>query len=236
MDRGTAIVMIMTDSLALQKLLAWTSPAYPIGAFTYSHGLEAAVEDGRVRTAQQLYDYVHAALSGGGIWVDAVLFAHTYARWEDEAALADIASLAAAFRASSETALESHQQGKSFLSITRKAWPHPALDAFSANHGSKPIAHCTVLALASACHGISLDMALEAYLHGSAANLVSAGVRVVPLGQSDGQITTARLSADCAKTATLAQQTPLEDLGTSAIQVDLACLAHETQYTRLFRS
>lgn len=226
----------MTTSLALQQLLAWTSPAYPIGAYTYSHGLEAAVESGAVTTPGALHDYVLAALSGGGIWVDAALFAQAWRAWDDAGMLEDIASLAAAFRATSETALESHQQGKSFLSITRKAWPHPALDAFAAQRGQRPIAHCVALAVACGCHGVDLKSALEAFLHGAAANLVSAGVRLIPLGQSDGQITTARLSAQCAAIAEKAMATHIDEIGASAVQVDMACLTHETQYTRLFRS
>lgn len=226
----------MTANLGLQQLLAWTSPAYPIGAYTYSHGLEAAVESGAVTTPQTLHDYVFAALSGGGIWVDAALFAHAWRAWDDPDTLDDIASLAAAFRATSETSLESHQQGKSFLSITRKAWPHPALDAFAAQRGQRPIAHCVALAVACGCHGVALKDALEAFLHGAAANLVSAGVRLIPLGQSDGQITTAKLSAQCAAIADKAMATHIDEIGASAVQVDMACLSHETQYTRLFRS
>lgn len=226
----------MTDSLALQKLLAWTSPSYPIGAYTYSHGLEAAVESGAVTTASTLGNYIHATLSCGGIWVDAALFAHAWRAWDDAEALNDIASLAAAFRATSETALESHQQGKSFLTMTRKAWPHEALDRLAKQRGKKPIAHCIALAAACGCHAIDLRSALEAFLHGAAANLVSAGVRLIPLGQSDGQITTARLSAHCAAIAEKAMITEIDDIGASAVQVDMACLSHETQYTRLFRS
>jgi urease accessory protein len=225
---------MLTDA-ALHRLLAWTSPSYPIGGFTYSHGLETAVEDGRVRTADDVADYVEAVLARGGGWVDAVLFVHAWRAAGDDAAFDQIAELATAFRGSSETALEARQQGGSFLTITRRAWPHPALDAFAARWEG-PIAHCAVLALACAAHGVPLVPALHASLHATAANLVSAGVRLVPLGQTDGQLALTRLAAALPGIADRALATPLDDLGTATPLLELASIAHETLYTRLFRS
>ena len=230
------ITIIMLTDLAFHRLLAWTSPAYPVGAFTYSHGLETAVDDGRVTNLDTLVDYVDAVLTRGGGWADAVLFAHGWRAADDAARFDDVAELAAAFRASSETALESHQQGRSFLTVTRRAWPHPALDDFARRDGDRPIAHCVVLALTTAAHGVPLAPALNAYLHGTAANLISAGVRLVPLGQTDGQIATARLAGRIEAIAERAMATPLDELGTAAPLLELASLHHETLYTRLFRS
>ncbi|WP_231635945.1 urease accessory protein UreF [Novosphingobium sp. ST904] len=231
----TAPAPMLTDG-ALHRLLAWTSPSYPVGSFTYSHGLETAVEDGRVRSAMDVVAYVEAVLARGGGWVDAVLFVHAWKAAGDDAAFDDISELAAAFRGSSETALEARQQGASFLAVTRKAWPHPALDAFSARNGDWPVAHCTVMALACAAHGVPLESALHALLHSTAANLVSAGVRLVPLGQTDGQHAIAALAPLIERIAARALVTPLEDLGTAAPDLELASIAHETLYTRLFRS
>lgn len=225
-----------TDAATLHRLLAWTSPAYPIGAFGYSHGLEAAVEAGGVRSADDLFDYVAAVIARGGGWVDAVLFVHGWRAAGDPAAFDEIAELAAAFRGSSETALESRQQGRSFLTVTRRAWPYPALDAYAERVDGWPIAHATVLALACAAHGVPIEHALNAFLHATAANLVSAGVRLVPLGQTDGQIATARLTRTVEAVVARALVAPLDDLGTAAPRLELACLAHETQYSRLFRS
>lgn len=230
-----AFTTMLTDG-AFHRLLAWTSPSYPIGAYTYSHGLETAVDDGRVRDAQSLVDYIDAVIAQGGGWIDAVLFVHAWRAAGDAEAFDDLAELAAAFRASSETALESRQQGKSFLTVTRRAWPHPALDAFADRWGARPIAHAAVLALACAAHGIPLLPALHAYLHGTAANLVSAGVRLVPLGQTDGQIATAMLGLLIEAVAARALVTPIEDLGSAAPLLELASMHHETLYTRLFRS
>ncbi|WP_043768999.1 urease accessory protein UreF [Algiphilus aromaticivorans] len=220
----------------LHRLLAWTSPAYPTGAFSYSHGLEWAVESGAVRDAGGLTAYVDAVMRRGGGWVDAVLFAHAWEAAGEPAQLDAIAELGAAFRGSAETALESHQQGRAFLQITRRAWPHPWLEAFAERQGTHPVAHAVVMALACAAHGVALVAALNAYLHALAANLVSAGVRLVPLGQTDGQIATATLSADIGAIAEAALATGLDELGTAAPGLELCAMHHETQYTRLFRS
>jgi urease accessory protein len=259
---------------ALYRLLAWSSPGYPTGAFSYSHGLEWAVETGGVANLQGLLDYVTGVLERGGGWVDAVLFAHawratpeageTVARIEPgslaeaiapamlspianshavetptaTAELDAIAQLAAAFRSSSETALESRQQGNAFLDVTRKAWPHPTLDAFATRQTAAgiPVAHCIAVAIACAAHEIALNPALHSYLHAVAANLVSAGARLIPLGQTQAQIAIARLSPVITGVVERALATSLDDLGTAAPAIELCSLRHETQYTRLFRS
>lgn len=252
----------MMPEPALYRLLAWSSPGYPTGAFSYSHGLEWAVETGDVANLQGLLDYVTAVLERGGGWVDAVLFAHawratpgssatTAAHAERdvpvESALAAIdplatidalAQLASAFRGSSETALESRQQGNAFLDVTRKAWPHPALDAFATRQAASgtPVAHCIAVAIACAAHEVALTPALHAYIHAVAANLVSAGARLIPLGQTQAQIAIARLSAIITSIVERALTTSLDDLGTAAPAIELCSLRHETQYTRLFRS
>ena len=244
----------MTNEAALYQLLAWSSPGYPTGAFSYSHGLEWAVETGSVADLRTLLDYITAVLSRGGAWVDTVLFVHawrlaspdvdadvaaTAARAPDRtsaAALDDLSQLASAFRGSAETALESRQQGAAFLDVTCKAWPHPALDAFAQRQKGAPVAHCIAVALACATHNIALTPALHSYLHAVAANLVSAGARLIPLGQTQAQIAIAQLSPTITQIVARAQTTTLDDLGTAAPLVEICSFRHETQYTRLFRS
>jgi len=223
---------------AMYRLLAWCSPSYPTGAFSYSHGLEWAVEEGSVRRAADAVDYISAVLERGGAWIDAVMFAHAYraAIAGDDALVDEVSELAAAFRASSETALESRQQGAAFLAVTRRAWPHAKLDAYAERQQEQPMAHAVVVALSCAAHGVPLQPALHAYLHSVAANLVSAGVRLVPLGQTDGQITTARLGPVVEAVTARALRTSLNDLGSAAPALEFCSLRHETQYTRLFRS
>jgi urease accessory protein len=226
---------MMTET-ALHRLLAWSSPGYPTGAFSYSHGLEWAVEAGSVRNLHELLDYVTAVLSRGGGWIDAVLFVHAWRSASRPAELDRLTELAAAFRGSAETALESRQQGAAFLDVTRKAWPHPALETFAGRHAGRPLAHCLVVALACAAHEIPLAPALHSYLHALASNLISAGARLIPLGQTQAQIAIARLSAVITQISGRALEMELDDLGTAAPAVELGSLLHETQYTRLFRS
>jgi urease accessory protein len=220
----------------LYRLLAWTSPAYPTGAFSYSHGLEWAVEEGSVHDLGTLVDYIDAVLARGGGWIDAVLFVHAHVCAHDPLAFDHVAELAAAFRASAETALESRQQGAAFLAVTRRAWPHPLLDLFAERNADNPVAHSIAMALACAAHGVACASALSAWLHASAANLISAGVRLIPLGQTDGQIAVARLAPRLAAIAVSAQGATLDDLGTAAPLLEICSIKHETQYTRLFRS
>ena len=226
----------MPTDEALVRLLAWASPAYPTGAFSYSHGLEWAVEEGSVRDVATLVAYVEALLARGGGWIDAVLFARAYECASDAAAFDAISELAAAFRGSAETALESLQQGDAFLAVTRRAWPHSGLDAFAQRNGDCPVAHSIAMALACALHAIPCRVALSAWLHATAANVVSAGVRLIPLGQTDGQIATAALAPRIAQIVALALATPIDELGSAAPLLEVCSIRHETQYTRLFRS
>jgi len=222
----------------LYRLLAWLSPAYPIGAFSYSHGIETAVEEGLVKDRPTLVTWLQSVVLRGTGAVDGALFAAAWraATDQDWPAFDTIAERAAAWRGSSEMALESRQQGGSFLSMTRVAWPHPALDAAHqrlAGEVSLPVA----VALAAAAHGIALERALEGYLHAFVANLISAAVRSVPLGQSDGQIALASLEGVVRRAgAAAAAVTSLDEVGACTPLLDWCTMRHETQYTRLFRS
>jgi urease accessory protein len=218
----------------LYRLLAWLSPAYPIGAFSYSHGIETAVEEGFIKDRISLVTWLRAVLRDGTGRVDGALFAAAWraAEGKDWSAFDAIAERAAAWRGTSEMALESRQQGGSFLSITRTAWPHPSFERVG-NELALPVA----VALATAAHGVALDMALTGYLHAFTANLISAAVRTVPLGQSDGQLALAALEADVNEAARAAiAVTDLDEVGTATPLLDWCSLSHETQYTRLFRS
>jgi urease accessory protein len=223
---------------ALYRLLAWLSPAYPIGGFSYSHGIETAVEEGFVINRASLVAWIRTVLGAGTARVDGALFAAAWraARAADWPAFDSVAERAAAWRGTSEMALESRQQGGSFLSITRTAWRHPDLDLAHQRLGGE-VALPVAVALAAAAHGIALETALEGYLHAFTANLISAAVRIVPLGQSDGQIALASLegAVQQAVQAALAVK-DLDEIGTATPLLDWCSMRHETQYTRLFRS
>jgi urease accessory protein len=238
MARCPVIAMAEPTSDPLYRLLAWLSPAYPIGAFSYSHGVETAVEEGFITDRASLVAWLDTVLQGGTGRVDGALFATAWraATAEDWPLFDTIAQRAAAWRGTSEMALESRQQGGSFLSITRTAWPHAALTATHERLGGE-LALPVAVALAAAVHGIALDVALSGYLHAFTANLISAAVRTVPLGQSDGQLALAALETAVRQTAEAALAVAsLDEVGTATPLLDWCSLRHETQYTRLFRS
>jgi urease accessory protein len=217
--------------------MAWLSPAYPVGAFSYSGGIEWAVEAGDIKDAETLRAWLAALLGAGGGFCDAVFFVHVHRALAagDDAALRDVAGLAAAFVPSKERFLETTAQGRAFLDATRAAWPCPALDRLVAAW-SGPVALPVAVAAACAGHGIACETALPAFLHALAANWISAGVRLIPLGQTDGLRVLAALEKTVATTAKQALATPLADVGSATFRADIATMRHETQYTRLFRS
>ncbi|MBP2296710.1 urease accessory protein UreF [Azospirillum rugosum] len=224
----------------LTKLLAWLSPSFPVGGFSYSHGIEAAVEQGLVRDRDSLARWMDGILRHGAGRTDGMLFAaaHRAVLAGDEAAFAWAVERADAMRASAETALESRAQGQAFLIAVRAAWPMDGLERWDrviAGTG-RPVAYAVAVALAAALIGVPEGPALAAYLHAFAANLVSAGVRLVPLGQTDGQKALAALDSVVHSAAEAALTAPLDDLGSRAMAVDWTSMIHETQYTRLFRS
>ncbi len=231
-------ITVMTDGLnpaGLYRLMTWLSPGYPIGAFSYSHGLEYAVEAGTLRDAATLETWLGDLLRFGSGRSDVVLFRHAFEAAERPGDLAEVAALAAAFAASGERHLETTAQGRAFAEATADAWPCAALDRLAACWEG-PLAYPVVVAVAAAGHGLDLSLSLRAYLHGFSENLVSAGVRLIPLGQRAGQRVLAALEAPVATAAAAAITTPLENLGGAALLADLASMKHETQYTRLFRS
>jgi urease accessory protein len=238
---GTIITIMVTDkadgAAALYRLMAWLSPAYPIGAFSYSSGIEWAVEAGDIKDAGTLERWLVVMIGEGGGFCDAVFFAHAFRATGagDDALLQRVAELAAAFAPSKERHLETTAQGRAFLDTTRAAWPTPALDRLLAVWDGA-IALPVAVAVACAGHGVPLDPALHAYLHALAANLISTGVRLIPLGQTDGQRVLAALEPAVAATAQRALATGLDNVGGAAFRADLASMRHETQYTRLFRS
>jgi urease accessory protein len=222
---------------ALYRLMAWLSPAYPVGAFSYSSGIEWAVEAGDIRDAHTLRQWLAAMLADGGGFCDAVFFVHAHraATAVDDAALCAVAELAAAFVPSRERFLETTAQGRAFLEATDVAWPCAALTRFvSVWRG--PAALPVAAGVACAGHGIPCATAAPAFLHALAANWISAGVRLIPLGQTDGQRVLAALERDVAAAAARAATMPLEEVGSATFRADIAGMRHETQYTRLFRS
>ena len=226
--------------LAFLRLQSWLSPAFPIGSYGYSHGLEWAVEAGYVKDRESLVDWLQADLCYGSVRNEAIFFCEAWrsARDNDCAKLFEIAELAAAFRGTSEFVLESSQQASACHSMLRRVWPDRLLDELSQwlSERHVPAALSVVLGVRSAREGIPVGLALPAYLQSYLANLVTAGVRLIPLGQTDGQLAIAALAEAVLAASAQARNGTIDDLGSAAFMVDLASMRHETQYTRLFRS
>jgi urease accessory protein len=225
------------EAASLYRLMTWLSPSFPVGAFSYSSGIEWAVEAGDVTDAASLQHWLTSMLVDGAGICDGIFLAHAHraASSSDDARLAEIAELASAFVSSRERHLETTAQGRAFIEIARTAWHTASLD--------RPIAACkagivypVAVGLVSAAHHIPLAPTAHAFLHAVVANWISAGARLVPLGQTDSQRVLAQLEPVVAATARRALSASLDDLGSATFRADLASLRHETQYTRLFRS
>jgi len=217
--------------------MLWLSPAFPVGGFAFSHGLEQAAARGWVKNAADLEAWLRDLLEVGSARNDLILLA---AAWravagEDPAALREVHELALAMQPSAERHLETVTQGNSFMTIVRAAWPCAALDmACSTLQGDT--AYPTAVSAAAAAHGIPLGPSLTAYAIAITGNLVSAAIRLSIIGQTDGQRVLASLLAVAVSAAASASGSTLADIGGATFRSDIAQLAHETQYTRLFRS
>jgi urease accessory protein len=226
-----------SEAAALYRLMTWLSPSFPVGAFSYSSGIEWAVEAGDIVDAASLRDWLAAMLADGPGFCDGVFLAHAHraASSRDKAGLRDIAELAAAFVSSRERHLETSAQGRAFIEIARAAWTCDGLDQL-VSWCDGAIVYPIAVGLVSAAHVIPLPPTMHAFLHAVTSNWISAGARLIPLGQTDSQRLLALLEPVVASTTKRALNASLDDLGSATFRADLAGMRHETQYTRLFRS
>lgn len=214
--------------------MTWLSPAFPVGGFSYSHGLEWVVETRAVRDAASLADWIRDLLAHGAPKTDLIFLAEAWRAVQaaDAQRLAAVTELAAAFVPSAERRLETIAQGNAFIVAARAVWPSPPIEALQGHEVAYPVA----VGVAAAAHGIDLTLTARCFAQAFVANVVSAGVRLVPLGQTDGLRVVAGLESPVAETVALALASGLDDIGGAAIAADIGSMLHETQYTRLFRS
>ncbi len=217
----------MTSDLSL--LLTWLSPAFPTGGYAYSHGLEWAVDVGDVRDEASAAGWLADLLNHGPGWTDPILLRHAH-RCRTSADLAAVASITAASQPSAERRLESLAQGTAFA-LASKVWGAPLL---AAQPGQ--VAYPVALGALAAAHAVPEDDAALGLLHAFTANLVSAAVRLVPLGQTAGLRILAGLAPTIAAVAASTAHATLDDIGGACFRSDIASMRHETQYTRLFRT
>ncbi len=220
---------------ALLPLMLWLSPAFPVGSFAYSQGLEWAVEAGDVKDARTLGGWLVDLLSFGAPRADAILFAESFrnAEAEDWPALAEANELAIALATSAERRLETTAQGAAFVAAARAAWDCAPLRALAE---AERVAYPVAVAAAAAGHGLPLEASLQAFVLAQVAAAVSAVVRLGPIGQTDGQKVQATLIPRIRALAREAAGSTLADLGACAFRAEIAAMRHETQYSRLFRS
>lgn len=225
---------LMTDAL---RLMAWLSPTYPVGAYAYSHGLEWAVEAGDVTDEASLAAWLRDVLERGAGRSDMILAAHAHraAVDADGPALDAVNALALALAPSRELHLETAQQGRSFLDATLAAWATPALVRL-AEAVPGPVAYPVAVGLAAGVHGLALMPTLSAFGLAFVQNLVSAALRLAPVGQTAGTRVVAGLVPAVAALAGTIPALGLDDVGGATLRLDLGSLRHETQYSRIFRS
>ena len=222
----------------LYRLLAWLSPGFPIGGFSYSHGLEAAADSGAVGDRRSLQCWIRAIITWGVGRIDADILrdAHRAVSAGDIAALSAANRHGVAFRATAETRLETTAQGAAFLDAYRAAWPEPFLDHWAKMLDGGSVCYAVAVGAATAQAGIPVDCALIGYMQAIAANLVSAGLRLAIIGQTDGQRILAALEPVINTAVSSALTREQGSFGSATFAVELASMMHETQYTRLFRS
>lgn len=220
----TMTTIITTEGTSVARLLTWLSPAFPTGGFAYSHGIEWAVEAGDIRDGETLREWLSDLLTLGAVRSDAILLRQACRPVADFVALAELAAACAPAR---ERQAETLNQGAAFVRAAA-AWGCPVLP--------DPVAYPIAVGAMAGAHGIAEEDACVAFLQAVTANLISAAVRLVPLGQSTGLAVLAALEPVILGVAAETRSATLDDLGGAVFRSDIAAMRHETQYTRLFRS
>lgn len=209
-----------TDHASLLMLLNWMSPTFPIGSFAYSHGLEQAVADGRVKTQDNVESWISDLLQSGSGWNDAVLFAQCWHSNPNDLALA--------LAGSAERFSETTQLGRNF-NIAASVWT-------GEEHRESVMAYPVAAGLACCKMGIDRASALSAFLQGYCAAMVSVAVRLVPLGQTAGLRVLKNLAPVIGVIAQQAMIATLDDLGSNCLSAEIAAMKHETLEPRIFRT
>jgi len=207
---------------ALLKLATWLSPAFPIGAFSYSHGLEWAIQAGDVKGETTAREWIETCLRHGAARTDAMLLVQIMRGGDVE----ELDALARALAPSRERVLETEAQGGAFSATIAGVW----------NGDPTPRAYPIAVGLAAKAHSCPEHETVLLYLQSFVSNLVSAAIRLVPIGQTEGQRIIVALSPAITETTDDAMSASLDDIGGCAFLSDIASMRHETQPVRLFRS
>ena len=211
-------------SLRYHKVMAWLSPGYPIGSFAYSHGLEIEIASGEISTRKDVEEWIESLLRNGSGWNDLVLFSQAYR--SDRNSLEEISDLAKALAPSRERYEETLALGYAFAKVTSQIMEKKCT--------GMPLP--VVMGFKSKIENIPLEYVLPLYAHNFTANLISVGIRLIPLGQTEGQRALFNLFPVMEEMARAALAAKLTDLKNSCMLADIASMRHETLKTRIFRS
>jgi urease accessory protein len=226
------------DSRVRLTLQAWLSPAFPVGSYAYSQGLECAYEAGELRDTEALRDWLGALLEHGPLRNDAILLSVAWhaARGGKPSLLREANDLALALANGSERRLETSAQGAAFARTLSMSWPSAAFDAQIATIGARALAYPVAVAAAAAVHGLPLVPSMEAFVFAMIGNAISAATRLGAVGQTDAQRMLAQFGQRVPVLVQEAVAASLDDLGSATVRADIFTFLHETQYTRLFRT
>lgn len=213
-------VTMVTDPVL--TLAQWFSPAYPVGAFAYSHGLEQAIADGDVTDAATLQAWIEDVLHHGAGRNDALFLAAAYHAQDP----APLDAHLRAFASSKERLMEADLLGCAFADIT----------ASLTGHDLSNLAYPVAVGRAAALVGLPINLTTAMFLQAFVSSLVSVGQRLIPIGQTDGQTIIAALAADCQKIARETRAGDLSGLSSTAFLSDIAAMRHETLNSRVFRT
>ncbi|SMQ70115.1 urease accessory protein [Devosia lucknowensis] len=217
-------------SADLQKLLTWLSPAFPVGAFAWSAGLETAIVQRKVMDRATTEDWIAGTLRHGSLKTDGILLSHAHAAHADASTLRELADLALALNPARERHAETLITGNAFV-LASAAWPLDEAPALP-----RPCPYPIAIGSLAGAHGIDRHDTLVAFLTTAVHSQVSVAVRLVPIGQTDGLAIMAALEPHVAALATLCLNATLDDVGGVAYGADIAQMQHETLPTRIFRS
>lgn len=206
-------------------LTQWLSPAYPVGGFAYSHGLEAAIDEGAVASSQDAEAWISDVLEHGSGWNDALFVVSAY-NAQDNDELVSVDTKARAICASSERKMETELLGQAFGTVTGDVWD---LDI-------QQLSYPVSVGYAAHLQSLPILLTTQLYLQAFASNLVACATRLVPLGQTDAQKLIRNLTPLCARIAEQAQMAGLDELSSTAFLTDIASMRHEIQYSRIFRT
>lgn len=209
---------------AVLTLTQWMSPGFPVGAFAYSHGVEKAIAQGEIKDIGSLEEWLRDIIAFGSGQADVVILSAAYHATGHE--IAEIDTTARAFAATAGRLLETDQQGGAFARTVDDVW----------GTDLGPLTYPVAVGHAASAKGFALDLTARLYLHAFTANLISAAVRLVPLGQTEGQALLANLATLIQETADEAKRTPLSHLSATCFAADIASMQHETLYSKVFRT